>query len=47
MLAEPLSPSIQKLHLDDGRPVEWAVSQGYVDYAAAEAFMEALSLIHI
>lgn len=41
MLAEPLSPSIQKLRLDDGRPVEWAVSQGYVDYAAAEAFMEA------
>ena len=41
MLAEPLSPSLQKLHLDDGRPVEWAVSTGYVDYAAAEAFMEA------
>lgn len=41
MLAEPLSPSLQKLRLDDGRPVEWAVSQGYVDYAAAEAFMEA------
>ncbi len=41
MLAEPLSPSLQKLRLDDGRPVEWAVSDGYVDYAAAEAFMEA------
>ena len=41
MLAEPLSPSIQKLRLDDGRPVEWAVSKGYIDYAAAEAFMEA------
>ena len=41
MLAEPLSPSLQKLRLDDGRPVEWAVSQSYVDYAAAEAFMEA------
>lgn len=41
MLAEPLSPSLQKLCLDDGRPVEWAVSKGYVDYAAAEAFMEA------
>ena len=41
MLAEPLSPSLQKLRLDDGRPVEWAVSKGYVDYAAAEAFMEA------
>lgn len=41
MLAEPLSPSLQKLHLDDGRPVEWAVSEDYVDYAAAEAFMEA------
>ena len=41
MLAEPLSPALQKLRLDDGRPVEWAVSSGYVDYAAAEAFMEA------
>ncbi len=41
MLAEPLSPSLQKLRLDDDRPVEWAVSKGYVDYAAAEAFMEA------
>ena len=41
MLAEPLSPSLQNLRLDDGRPVEWAVSRGYVDYAAAEAFMEA------
>jgi len=41
MLAEPLSSSLQKLRLDDGRPVEWAVSDGYVDYAAAEAFMEA------
>lgn len=41
MLAEPLSPSLQKLRLDNGRPVEWAVSKGYIDYAAAEAFMEA------
>ena len=41
MLAEPLSPSLQKLRLDDGRPVEWAVSDAYVDYAVAEAFMEA------
>ena len=41
MLAEPLSPSLQKLRLYDGRPVEWAVSKGYVDYSAAEAFMEA------
>ena len=41
MLAEPLSPSLQKLRLDEGRPVEWVVSKGYVDYAAAEAFMEA------
>jgi lipoyl(octanoyl) transferase len=41
MLAEPLSPSLQKLRLDDGRPVEWAVSEAYVDYAVAEAFMEA------
>jgi lipoyl(octanoyl) transferase len=41
MLADPLSPDLSKLHRDDDRPVEWAVSSGYVDYAAAEAFMEA------
>jgi len=41
MLAEPLSPDLQKLRREDDRPVEWAVSSGHVDYAAAEAFMEA------
>ncbi|WAC61402.1 lipoyl(octanoyl) transferase LipB [Brevundimonas sp. SL130] len=41
MLADPLSPDLLKLHREDDRPVEWAVSSGYVDYAAAEAFMEA------
>lgn len=41
MLADPLSPDLQKLRRDDDRPVEWVVSSGYVDYAQAEAFMEA------
>jgi len=41
MLAEPLSPDLQKLRREDDRPVEWVVSSGHVDYAAAEAFMEA------
>src|SRR3990167_8085021 len=41
MLAEPLSPELQKLRRDDDRPVEWAVATRPVDYAAAEAFMEA------
>ena len=41
MLAEPLSPPSRTLFRDDDRPVEWAVSAAPVDYAAAEAFMEA------
>lgn len=41
MLAEPLNTSDRPLFRADGRPVEWAVSSGYVDYAAAEAAMEA------
>ena len=41
MLAEPLSPAPRTLFRADDRPVEWAVSKGHVDYAAAEAFMEA------
>jgi lipoyl(octanoyl) transferase len=41
MLADPLSPDLSKLRREDDRPVEWAVSSGHVDYAAAEAFMEA------
>ena len=41
MLADPLSPDLSKLRREDDRPVEWVVSSGYVDYAAAEAFMEA------
>lgn len=41
MLAEPLSPAPRTLFRADDRPVEWAVSKGRVDYAAAEAFMEA------
>ncbi|GLK50334.1 octanoyltransferase [Brevundimonas intermedia] len=41
MLADPLSPDLLKLRREDDRPVEWAVSSGHVDYATAEAFMEA------
>lgn len=41
MLADPLNSSQRRLHREDGRPVEWALSSGYVDYAAAEAAMEA------
>ena len=41
MLAEPLSPAPRTLFRADDRPVEWAVSKGRVDYAGAEAFMEA------
>ncbi|OJU49575.1 MAG: lipoate-protein ligase B [Brevundimonas sp. 67-6] len=41
MLAEPLNISDRPLFRADGQPVEWAVSSGYVDYAAAEAAMEA------
>lgn len=41
MLADPLNSSQRSLLREDGRPVEWALSSGYVDYAAAEAAMEA------
>ena len=41
MLADPLSPDLSKLRREDDRPVEWAVSSARIDYAAAEAFMEA------
>ena len=41
MLAEPLSPAKPLLIRDDGRPVQWAVSSGYVDYEPAVAAMEA------
>ncbi|HBY42577.1 MULTISPECIES: lipoyl(octanoyl) transferase LipB [unclassified Brevundimonas] len=41
MLADPLNSSQRRLVREDGRPVEWALSSGYVDYAAAEAAMEA------
>jgi len=41
MLADPLNSSQRSLFREDGRPVEWALSSGYVDYAAAEAAMEA------
>lgn len=38
MLAEPLSLDLKR---DDGAPVGWAVSEGYVDYPAAVQAMEA------
>ncbi|ASD28584.1 lipoyl(octanoyl) transferase LipB [Brevundimonas diminuta] len=41
MLADPLNSSQRSLLREDGRSVEWALSSGYVDYAAAEAAMEA------
>ncbi len=41
MLADPLSPAGIRLHRDDGRPVEWAVSTGLVGYEDAVAAMEA------
>jgi lipoyl(octanoyl) transferase len=41
MLSQALSEAVLKLIRADGRPVEWAVSEGYVDYAAAVAVMEA------
>ena len=41
MLAEPLSPDQPLLFRDDARPVQWVISNGYVDYQAAEAAMEA------
>lgn len=41
MLADPLSIPQPSLIRVDGRPVEWAVSTGYVDYEPAVAAMEA------
>ena len=41
MLADPLNSSQRSLLREDERPVQWALSFGYVDYAAAEAAMEA------
>jgi len=41
MLSQALSDAVSKLVRADGRPVEWAVSSGYVDYPVAEAAMEA------
>lgn len=41
MLADPLSIAQPSLIRVDGRPVEWAVSTGYVDYEPAVAAMEA------
>lgn len=41
MLSQALSETISKLTRVDGRPVEWAVSQGYVAYDEAVAAMEA------
>jgi len=41
MLAEPLSAAENRLFRSDDRPVEWAISSGYVDYEPAVAAMEA------
>ncbi len=41
MLSQALSDAVSKLVRADGRPVEWAVSEGYVAYEAAVAAMEA------
>ena len=41
MLADPLSLTERSLTRADGRPVQWAVSTGYVDYEPAVAAMEA------
>ena len=41
MLADPLSISEPSLIRMDGRPVQWALSTGYVDYEPAVAAMEA------
>ena len=35
MLSQSLSTAISKLIREDGAPVEWAVSAGYVDYPVA------------
>jgi len=41
MLSQALSSATSKLVRADGRPVEWAVSEGLVGYEAAVAAMEA------
>ncbi|RZJ45130.1 MAG: lipoyl(octanoyl) transferase LipB [Brevundimonas sp.] len=41
MLSQSLSDLSAKLRRPDGRPVEWAVADGYVDYPAAVEAMEA------
>lgn len=41
MVSPTLSESTTKLLRDDGRPAEWAVSTGYVDYAPTVEAMEA------
>ncbi|WP_313632159.1 lipoyl(octanoyl) transferase LipB [Brevundimonas sp. LF-1] len=41
MLADPLNSVQNSLLREDERAVQWALSSGYVDYAAAEAAMEA------
>ncbi|MGZ9112978.1 MAG: lipoyl(octanoyl) transferase LipB [Brevundimonas sp.] len=41
MLSQALSSAASKLVRADGRPVEWAVSEGLVGYEAAVAAMEA------
>jgi lipoyl(octanoyl) transferase len=41
MLSQALSDPLSKLVRADGRPAEWAVSEGYVAYEAAVAAMEA------
>ncbi|MDP3400353.1 MAG: lipoate-protein ligase B, partial [Brevundimonas sp.] len=47
MLSQALSSADSPLLRADSRPVEWVVSPGYADYAAAEAAMEArVAAIH-
>ncbi len=41
MLSQALSDAMEKLIRADGRPAEWAVSEGYVAYDAAVTVMEA------
>ena len=41
MLSQALSETVSKLRRADGRPVEWAVSEGHVAYEVAVAAMEA------
>ncbi len=41
MLSQSLSETVSKLVRADGRPVDWARSDGYVDYPAAVEAMEA------